>query len=96
MKLTLHDVPHEAIQVLAKQMEEFGASVAFDSPSSGSLKSVAGKAVFYHNDGKLTVTITEDKGHFPGRMLIGGIRHMVEEAVELANRNRLAQQELAA
>ena len=84
MKLTLPDVPHEALQILAKQMEEFGASVVFDSPSSGSLKSVAGKAVFDHNEGNLTVIITEDKGHFPGRMLIGGIRHMVEEAVELS------------
>jgi hypothetical protein len=81
-------VPVEALCLLAKQLEMFGADVVFDSNRSGVVMSAAGTMSFFHDDYTLTVTIVEDLGHFPRPMVIGGIKQTVYEAVELHNVQR--------
>lgn len=84
MKVECKNVPLRAVQVLASQLEAVGMVVTFDTLSlnAGSAHGIAGSLKFSHDGEHLTVTVTKDEGHFPRRMLLGGILQMVSEAVE--------------
>ncbi len=71
-----------ALQKIAEQLRGFGCNVHFDTPESGRVTHDAGALRFSHRDGHLTVEIVQDHAHFPRRLLIGGIRQVIEEAVE--------------
>ena len=81
-------VSPRSLEILASQLRGFGAEVVFDGPLSGRIQSVSGEMVFLHDgDEGLTVSLTRDAGHFPLNLLVGGIRQMIEEAVELLRHN---------
>jgi hypothetical protein len=90
LKIEFQDVPFRALDVLAAELRSVGMVVNFDNESvncgSGSAEGISGRLEFLHVGEHLTVTITEDKGHFPEAMLLGGIRQLVSEAVELVNK----------
>jgi hypothetical protein len=48
----------------------------------------SGKLSFHQQDGKLTITILYSPGHFPTKLLIGGIKQLVEETVESEQKSR--------
>lgn len=76
------------LEILAAQLRAHGSRVIFDPTGlAGRVDSIAGSVRFeLHTDGILEVTMTTDAGHFAEKMLIGGMRQMVEEARELAGR----------
>jgi len=79
------NVPVAAIPLLAGQLRDHGALVRFDeqNPGSGLVRHESGTFSFTHRaDLVLSVTILHTAGHFPRLMLIGGIRQLVEEAIE--------------
>jgi hypothetical protein len=80
MKIVCQNVPLDALSVIADQLREFGVKVWFYNAYSGTGLSEAGQFTFCLWASELTVTVTEDKGHFPKALLIGGIRQLVEEA----------------
>jgi hypothetical protein len=86
-----NNVNEAALHILADQLVEFGAfvkQIEDDAGVSGSVYSVAGDLSFTWQRAvsRLRVTIAEDAGHFSRALLIGGMRQMVEEAVEQAAR----------
>jgi hypothetical protein len=81
MQITL-DCPIQALPKVAEYMRDIGALVVFDSPSSGHGTVISGSFEFRHDGEFLKVWITEDQCHFPKRMLVGGLRQLVSEAVE--------------
>jgi hypothetical protein len=81
-----HGVSVEALPVLKRQLEEFGARVHFESETTGRVDSVSGSLAFIHDRHALTVTVIEDRGHFPRALMIGGIRQTVAEAQEIVQR----------
>lgn len=76
-------IPIAAIELMAEEMRSFGALILFDNPLKGSIIHLSGEGTFEH-DGKdtFTVVITKDCNHFGPRLLIGGIKQLIEEAVE--------------
>ena len=79
------NVPVAAIPLLAGQLRDHGALVRFDeqNPGSGLVRHESGTFSFTHGpDLVLSVTILHNAGHFPRLILIGGIRQLVEEAIE--------------
>ena len=74
--------PAEALPRIAETLAAFGCTVVFERDGAGFVTSIAGELRFSHDSGTLTVEITDDRQHFPPAMLIGGIRQVVEEAVE--------------
>jgi hypothetical protein len=88
--ITLPGVPRDVLPLLKEQLEAFGSTVSFETPTSGVLSSVAGKLHFEHRDDEtLVVEVIENEGHFPEFLIIGGIRQTVQEAVEI-HRQRIA------
>lgn len=81
----VRNVPVGTVRVLAKQLHEYGCVVEFDFNSSlaGKVRHDAGVVNFDH-DGMdcFTVVIEVNAGHFPGTLLIGGIKQLIEEAAE--------------
>ena len=82
IRLSFPNVPLAVLPRLGEQLRHFGVEVLFESESSGWISSLCGRASFEHSEGKLTILVVEDRGHFPHKMLIGGIRQLVEEAIE--------------
>jgi hypothetical protein len=75
--------PESALPEMAVQLRTFGAQVTFDNACQGRVDSPSGSFEFLHDQGTLHIRVLENKGHFPARLLIGGMRQFVEEAVEL-------------
>lgn len=88
--LTVKNVPREALGVLKQQLEQFGAAVRFEATdeSVGVIDSPSGKLGFRYGNGELSVSLIECRGHFAKALLVGGVRQMVEEAIELTNRKK--------
>lgn len=76
----------ESLPVIAKELQAFGARVLFEDGWSGIVASESGTLRFKYSAGLLVVTITEDFGHFPRLLLIGGIKQTVSEANETVRR----------
>jgi hypothetical protein len=89
-KYSFYGVTRKVIDILLKQLEEHGAetTITYDATSGlrGDTKTIAGSFnwVFSSNIRHLEVEITHNPQHFPGMMLIGGMKQMVEEAKEIA------------
>jgi len=79
-------VPHEAVGLMAQQLTEFGAEVWFTGEAQGQVKSVSGVLAFRLEAGRFDVKLEENPGHFPERLLFGGMRQFVEEAIERVKR----------
>jgi hypothetical protein len=80
------DVPAQALSLMAEQLTEFGAEVEFQEPGRGKVRSISGVLAFRLDAGRFDVKFEKDRGHFPEKMLIGGMRQFVEEAVERCKR----------
>jgi len=74
--------PLSVLPAIAAELRKHGAEVIFLKADEGLVVAWGGKAGFQHIDGILHVEVIEDQGHFPKRMLFGGLRQLVEEAVE--------------
>jgi hypothetical protein len=88
MIIQCRNVPVSAVPVLAAQLAEYGAAITFDPSNterviSGSIEHVSGSMRFLHMDNRLIVELVKDSGHFPRLLLIGGIKQLVREAVEM-------------
>jgi hypothetical protein len=81
--LRVENVPPETVGVLAAELRKYGCDVGFRSLFSGQVTHAAGTVEFEH-DGihTLTCEVVTDGGHFPGLLLIGGMRQLIEEAAE--------------
>lgn len=88
MKFDFPNTPLEALPILKKQLESFGAHVHFETPVTGRVHSIAGQLAFEHQDGTLSIRVVKEEGHFTRGLLIGGIRQMVQEACELVRLGR--------
>jgi hypothetical protein len=86
MTVIIANVPADVVPILRDQLENFGCTVKFHTPSSGTLESPAGALRFEHKEESLTVELIDNRGHFPKMMIVGGIRQMVQEAIEIFNR----------
>jgi hypothetical protein len=83
MQVVCPNVPAEVLPDLATKLRAFGASVDFHEDGLGGwIESVSGRMWFRHTEPDLTVVILEEYGHFPKRLLIGGIKQLVQETVE--------------
>ena len=82
MVVNCPNVPREAIGALAGQLRKFGCVVTFEG-ENGTIRHESGTLSFSHYpDGTLAVTILHNPGHFPQRLIAGGIRQLVEETME--------------
>jgi hypothetical protein len=79
------DVPARAVGILENQLNMYGCRVLWNSEHSGVIESSAGRLTFSYKGGALAVSLIRCSV-FPRPMLVGGIRQMVEEAIELAKR----------
>ncbi len=77
--VTIENVSALAVELLKTQLRTFGATV-----DDNRVLSVSGEMEFQLEGSTLKVSVIQDRGHFPQMMLVGGIRQMVQEAVELA------------
>jgi len=92
LNVTIPNVPREALEIMRADLEKHGVMVTvftvfpnaiFPESVRGRIRCVSGAMLFQHNtDNSLYLELVEDSGHFPRAILIGGIRQMVEEAVE--------------
>ena len=78
-------VPAQAVGVMAIQLSEHGCDVEFRD-GRGTVSSIAGQVAFRLEAGRFDVKILQNPGHFPEKMLWGGIRQLVEEAIERVKR----------
>lgn len=85
IELTCPNVPAAALPLLISQMESYGARCTVDSDGSGTLEHSSGSLCFEHRGNALVVWVTKNSGHFPDRLIVGGIRQAIEEAVELVS-----------
>ena len=74
--------PLSALPAIAAELRKFGVAVTFEAETFGSVQHAAGKIHWQHDGEHLHVQIVDDNGHFPRLLLIGGIRQLVEEAVD--------------
>jgi len=81
--VSVEGVSPAVISLLQKQLREFGATVTDDR-----VISVSGEMTFRMVGSTLEVFVEKDFGHFPRMLLIGGIRQMIQEAMELAGSSR--------
>jgi hypothetical protein len=86
-ELRHENVPAEAVLVLARQLEALGARVAFEAELAGVCHHPSGTMRFTHVGDMLLIEVLDHKGHFPDKMVIGGIRQMIEEAVQMVKRS---------
>jgi hypothetical protein len=75
-------VSESVLPVLAQDLQEFGVKVHFETEWSGTLECASGKMRFHYENSVLSVVVIVNLGHFPDVMLCGGIRQLVEEAIE--------------
>ena len=84
-------VPVETIEFLASALVQYGCRVVLGigTPLSGMvIHPLSGQLSFSHDGVEtLTIRIDIDGGHFPGTLMIGGIKQMVEEAAEDVRRS---------
>jgi hypothetical protein len=88
IEVLLPDVPHQALPLMADQLRGFGVKVDFEDHARGAGSCIAGRFEFTHRESELHIKVTQDHGHFPRLMLIGGIRQFVREACELVQREQ--------
>lgn len=74
--------PPAVLPRIADQLRVCGCKVIFLTDTEGMVVSIAGKIGFNHDGKVLRIGIIENAGHFSRSMLIGGIRQVIEEAVE--------------
>ena len=87
--VTVENVPPETIGPLTIELRRYGARVHFKDQNrlSGHIVHHSGKVDFEHNGiDRLTCKVAVDAGHFPGMLLIGGMKQMIEEAAEETRR----------
>jgi hypothetical protein len=85
--VTVSALPH-----IADYLRQFGASVTFLTPTSGLVQSSSGDLDFSHNgDAMLTITVLSNANHFSSRLLVGGIRQVVEEVCEKLKKDSLSE-----
>lgn len=85
------DVPAASLPTVAAELRKFGANVVFETACTGFVESISGRVRFEHDgSSNLSVFLLLDRLHFPRRLLIGGIRQTVNEAVEVYARNNAA------
>jgi hypothetical protein len=82
MKLEAEKIPASVLPKLCEQLGKFGDCRMNSDGRSGWGHFEAGRFVFTHAGLMLTIEITENHGHFSNKLLIGGIRQLLEEAVE--------------
>ena len=82
MTIRVANVPARAVDVLITELEKHGVKFAMVNAYRGAAMSEAGTALFSWEDEVLTVTVTRNEGHFSERMLRGGLKQLVGEAVE--------------
>jgi hypothetical protein len=97
---SVHPVPESAMPILQSQLEAFGCRVLVDSgferpqagrvcqDMTGVIDSPSGKIRFEYRGSTLKVWLIEDKGHFARALLVGGVKQMIGEAVELAKHTK--------
>ena len=98
MLLTYNYVPVAAIAELIRQLKEFGSRVSITSHAdwhaawddkliTGTIDHDSGQLIFVYDATleRLSITLVKESGHFPRLLLIGGIRQLVYEAVEVVN-----------
>ena len=90
MKFEFPNTSRKVLPILKRQLEQFGATVHFDTRRRGRVESIAGDLTFEHVGGTLTIRVVKQNGHFTDGLLTGGIRQMVEEAREIAKREAAA------
>jgi len=80
----LSNVPWDALPVVAAHLRKYGAHVVFDPDRvrRGYVDHPLGKLEFLHDGDKvLSLFVDVELGAIPRRLLSGGIRRMVEEAM---------------
>lgn len=82
LSLEYKGVPRAALPKMAEQLKAFGAQVTFHDETHGELKHPSGVIEFEHRNDVLYLRVTQNAGHFPRLMLIGGMRQLVQETVE--------------
>jgi hypothetical protein len=85
VKLSFDSVPRPAVEELIKDCSKHGMEIsklAIGENWIGRFNSVSGSGKWKWKQGTLQIEIQEDKGHFSEGMLRGGIRQLVEEAIE--------------
>ena len=83
MKIEVSSVPPQKMLAICDFFRSYGVSVHFNAESGiGEFESVAGYGWFSHYKGTLLVFIEQNRGHFPERMIRGGLRQAVEEIVD--------------
>jgi hypothetical protein len=89
---TQQNVPPEALDILEKQLKFSGAEIRFDKPdkSAGAVSTPSGELSFHYENRALSVKLIRDHGHFSRALLVGGVRQMIEEAIELAQKGKAA------
>lgn len=84
MKTLIPNVAIEALPIIAGFLKQHGVNVIFlNCGLRGTVECDSGMAVFEHDgDNILAVNVVRNEGHFSERMLRGGIRQLVSEAME--------------
>jgi hypothetical protein len=57
--------------------------VSFETPTKGRVEHIAGNLSFEHSGAILTVVVEHNAGHFPTQLVVGGVKQLVQETVEL-------------
>lgn len=88
IQVVCENVPIYAIPIIANELSLYGASVTHLSDVHGEVYHQAGKAIYWLNEqqSKLHIRVVESRGDFSNKLLIGGIRQLVEETVERLNK----------
>jgi hypothetical protein len=86
------NVPIEALGAIAADVRDHGVNVSFEEGGTrGHVSCASGTAQFDHYGDTFTVVILENKGHFPERMLRGGLRQLIEEGIEKIRRKEVVE-----
>jgi hypothetical protein len=80
------DVPAQALPLMAHELSQYGAEVEFTGSGRGFIRSISGTAVFRLEANRFDVKLVDNPNHFPERLIFGGMRQFVEEAVEKLKR----------
>ena len=78
-------VSRAAFRRLVETVRHHGVEFSLSTRGSdalGTFRSESGSGTIAYDGDCLTVTILESKGHFPPRMIKGGLRQLVQEAIE--------------
>jgi hypothetical protein len=83
--------PVEILKPLKEILESYGANVTLETDSKGKVEHPSGTLSFEHTGLDLVVTLEHNPGHLPGRLILGGIRQLVEETAEIYRKVRPVQ-----